>query len=58
MNIILWLVVIPSVASVLIYFLIEFIRLARRGYRIAQEPLPEELETVEEEPRDPGGATD
>ena len=33
MKIILWLVVVPGVASVLIYFLIEFIKLADRGYR-------------------------
>lgn len=33
MRIIFWLIVVPGVASVLVYFLVEFIRLARRGYR-------------------------
>ena len=56
MNIILWVVVIPSVASVLIYFLIEFIKLARRGYRLAREPLPDEPDR--EDPGNPGGAAD
>ena len=37
MKIILWLVVVPSVASVLLYFLMEFIKSAKKGIKTYQD---------------------